>query len=677
MSVAGMLASYSSVRDAFFKYVTMLLPGNGTNGAQNNTFLDSSSNALAFTRNGNTTQGTFTPYGNNWSAYINGAEVTAGSNSAFAFGTGAYTVELWIFQSLALSAYTAGQGPCFVFCDTTGGFGFWNNVSTGITIDTRAGSTILASSTQLPVNQWNHLVAVRSGTGAGQTSIFLNGTRIANGTDTTNYTITGPLKIGGISIGGYYAVGNISNVRIVKGSAVYDPTQSTLTVPTSPLTAVSGTSLLTCQSNRLRDNSSNAFSISYSGSPAPVIQNFSPFNLSLPYIPSVNGGSGYFDGNGDNIQVTTATSAVVITGGAFTVEAWVYNTNTGGSFYEIISQDNGSSTGQTFQFRINANKLEFLYFTTSARASVVTATSTGTIPVNSWTHVAATWGGANTPIRLFINGTLDTTTANVATIYAPASISTAIGSQILASGTPGYFTGFISDARMLKGTQLYTATFTPPTAPLTAITNTALLCSFTNAGIIDNSMLNDGETVGATQISTTQSKFGGSSINFNGTTSYLNFPAKTYWVMKGDFTVECWFYVSTIQASMLFDQYTGAGAGAGDWQLYITAAGNVVWYYDNTSSINSSFTVSTGQWYHIACTRSGSSLKLFINGTQYGPTATYSGQFGQNNTMWFGAQHTGGPGYFFAGYADDIRITNGYARYTANFTVPSSAFPTS
>jgi len=48
--------------DPYFNYTTLLLPGNGTNGAQNNTFVDSSTNAFTITRNGNTTQGTFSPF---------------------------------------------------------------------------------------------------------------------------------------------------------------------------------------------------------------------------------------------------------------------------------------------------------------------------------------------------------------------------------------------------------------------------------------------------------------------------------------------------------------------------------------------------------------------------------------------------------------------------------------
>ena len=59
--------------DPYFEYVTLLLHGDGTNGAQNNTFLDSSANAFSITRNGNTTQGSFSPYGVNWSGYFQNA----------------------------------------------------------------------------------------------------------------------------------------------------------------------------------------------------------------------------------------------------------------------------------------------------------------------------------------------------------------------------------------------------------------------------------------------------------------------------------------------------------------------------------------------------------------------------------------------------------------------------
>mgnify|MGYP003349823598 CR=1 FL=1 len=66
-------ASTGGGGDPQFDYVTLLLNGDGTNGGQNNTFLDSSTNNFTITRNGNTTQGSFSPYGNLWSNYFGGS----------------------------------------------------------------------------------------------------------------------------------------------------------------------------------------------------------------------------------------------------------------------------------------------------------------------------------------------------------------------------------------------------------------------------------------------------------------------------------------------------------------------------------------------------------------------------------------------------------------------------
>lgn len=62
-----------AVGEAYFVYNSLLLSANGTNLAQNNTFLDSSASNFTVTRNGNPTQGSFSPYGNNWSNYFNGS----------------------------------------------------------------------------------------------------------------------------------------------------------------------------------------------------------------------------------------------------------------------------------------------------------------------------------------------------------------------------------------------------------------------------------------------------------------------------------------------------------------------------------------------------------------------------------------------------------------------------
>ena len=94
--------------DAQFNYVSMLLHGDGTNGAQNNTFLDSSTNNFTITRNGNTTQGSFSPYGSNWSNnFGTGNYLTLSSSISL---SSSLTVECWFNLTSAQSSYKMLSG---------------------------------------------------------------------------------------------------------------------------------------------------------------------------------------------------------------------------------------------------------------------------------------------------------------------------------------------------------------------------------------------------------------------------------------------------------------------------------------------------------------------------------------------------------------------------------------
>jgi hypothetical protein len=86
--------------------------------------------------------------------------------------------------------------------------------------------------------------------------------------------------------------------------------------------------------------------------------------------------------------------------------------------------------------------------------------------------------------------------------------------------------------------------------------------------------------------------------------------------------------------------------------------------------------MSTGQWYHVAFVRESGTLKMYFNGTVDSSTQSFSGQYGKTDTVYLGDQHAGGggaPQY----YVDDLRVTKGLARYTGNFTPPTTAHLTS
>ena len=535
----GLFSSLTTLTtDPYFKYVTMLLHGDGTNGAQNNTFLDSSTNNFTITRNGNTTQGSFSPYGSNWSNYFDGSSyLTVANNAAFNLGTGDFTIEFSVFSSGG-GRY---QSPVALYNPSTNGYcGTGIDTVTGqfyFSITNDAGTVQLFSAYYtIPgwsTNQWFNLAVTRSGT---TISWYSNGTRIGTAT-TSESLLTAPnVIVGGLTpnFNGnpvQLVTGYLSNVRIIKGTALY--TGSSYTVSTTPLTAVSGTSLLTCQSNRFIDNSTNAFTITVTGTPS--VQRFSPFSPTAAYSTSVIGGSGYFDGSGDNLSIANTANLQFGTSD-YTIEGFVYPTANDNTDKVVISKD---ASGQRSWFLGLRSSYGLAFFIGGSNQ-----TGTNAIALNSWTHFAVVRSG--TSAALFINGTrvATFTDANNYTQTAPVEIG---GNNPVFSNP---FTGFITNARLVKGTAVYSpssTTITVPTAPLTAVSNTQLLCNMTNGAIFDNAMMNNLETVGNAQISTSVVKYGTGSLAFDGSGDDLRVvnAGVTTGFGTGDFTVEFWVYANT------------------------------------------------------------------------------------------------------------------------------------
>lgn len=634
--------------DPDFEYVTMLLHGDGTNGAQNNTFIDGSTNNFTVTRNGNTTQGSLNPFGDRWSNYFDGTGdyLSIPDNAAFDFGTGDFTVEAWIYP-------TGSSTMTVVGCWLTEGSFAWivQLTSTSLTFALANNgnfSAIFTKSTTTVLNQWVHIAFTRSGTSL---RIFLNGQQVGT-TETSSQNITAntPLDIGRNTDGNQaYFTGYISNLRIVKGTALYT---AAFTPPAAPLTAITNTSLLTCQSNRFIDNSSNNFTITRNGDVS--VRPFSPFAPSAAYSTSTNGGSGYFDGTGDYLSVADNANLRLGTS-AFTIQAWIYR-NAAGATHSIVAKG-GASTGFVFQVT-STNVLRFTHGSTNVD-------TTTTIPASSWTHVAAVRTGTGTNgFQLYING-VSAATATVSTDFNQTE-TLYVGADRSAANV---MNGYISNVKYTNGTA---ETITVPTAPATATTNVALLLNFTNGGIIDNAADNVLETVGNAQISTSVKKYGTGSLAFDGTGDWLLTPDSVDLRLgTGNFTIEFWLYLSATGAAR---GVVGKGASTTGWLVSTNASNNVVFTY-GSSTITSTGTLSGSTWYHIAVVRSGTGsnqTKIYIGGTNDG-TGTVSTDFTQTEAMYVGANRTGGDA--LNGYIDDLRITKGVARYTANFTPPTSPFP--
>jgi len=642
--------------DGQFNYVTMLLHGDGTNGAQNNTFLDSSTNAFTITRNGNTTQGSFSPYGSNWSNAFNLVStpdyLDIASNAAFGMGTGDYTIESWFYCT-----DTGGYQPiidCRASSPVTGQILFRVYATGQFYFSIEGTGTVLTSPANIATNTWVHAAVVKA---SGVYTLYINGTSVATASNSVSIP-TSPVRIGNDQQNGNNFKGYLSNVRIVKGTAVYT---SNFTPSTTPLTAVSGTSLLTCQSNRFVDNSSNAFAITANGTMS--VQRFNPFGTSTAYSTSVIGGSGYFDGSGDYLTVAD-NAALDVDAGSFTMEAWVYLTDATVTS-PILAKNFGSAGG--WMFWVQSTLRLRMY---DASAGQVTATSSASLISNSWNHVAAT-RSSNT-LTVYVNGVSSGTATFTGTSTNAAVLE--IGGYGAATAVS---TGYISDARLVKGSVVYTGNFTPPTAPLTAITNTSLLTNFTNGAIFDNAMMNDLETVGNAQISTSVKKYGTGSLSFDGTGDYLTTPnSPNLNFGSGDFTIELWLYstVGTSNESVVNKGYNNAGNLS--YLLFLDA--NTLGFFasSNGTSFDIASNISMGTatqntWVHFAASRSGSSIRLFRNGTLINTVTSSATIYTGTTNLYIGSSDSGGLN--FNGYIDDLRITKGYARYTATFTPPTAA----
>lgn len=705
LRVVGKRALYSttftpSTTPLVATYDTTLLVNN------NASLIDSSASNYALTVTNSVVQSKFSAFTlyeitpASYSATLNGtnAYLSLPSSSAFAIPTSTtpFTIEAWIYPI----SFTGGA----IFTDTytasdTIPISF--HLSNGTVVDSTNGQVLTLAyysgtawtncamaNTSVSANQWQHVAAVFTGSTC---KLFLNGVDVTKTSSPTPAGSWGVLNDNGSGwlIGrrwdtsaNPYFTGSISNLRFVKGTAVYT---SNFTPPTAPLTAISGTTLLTCQSTTFIDNSSSSLSVTANGGASPKKAN--PFTDSvvgpLPYSASTYGGSGYFDGNGDYAALPAGTGFNLLTGD-FTIEAWVYPFSrvTNGAY--IISQSS-YGVGSDFAFWINSTGTLQFYMTTGGANIVV---STGTVPLNAWTHVAVSRSG--TSFKLFINGVIDgtlTSSVSITNTYTPVTI----GNSTNNSGSV-WFQGYISNLRVVKGTAVYTAPFVPPASPVTAVTNTQLLFNATNGGIIDNSLVNDIETGGAAQISTATVKYGTGSISYNGSTSYLTMLGRSgqfnyantngsgIFVAGNTFTLEFWIYPTTKVSgagylSMILGDANTTSGTALYWGIGLNSSGQAAmsWYDGASKSCSGSTVISNGTWTYIAFVVTAGVVKIYVNGTSetLTGTTTITTPSGTLGTLSSGVDRA----QYWAGFLDDLRLTNGVARYSTNFTPPIAAFP--
>ena len=643
-----------SFKAQYSNYTTVLLKAD-TTGTDNQ--VDASTNSYTITENGNVTSTAFTPHHpGGYSTYFDGSGDYLLPAITTAVGTSDFTLEGWFYPTSTASDTTifdfrssSNYGIFSIFANNT--VGYYNGFS-------NVGTT----SNTVTDNTWNHIAIVRN---SGSIKIYINGVLGSTTADTTNWTLSdtnyGAPRIGGNKGNNAWMNGYIADVRFVSGTAVYT---SAFTPPTETLTAIANTQLLTCHAPYIADGSTNGHAITVNGNTVP--KRFGPYDY-LGYTKADHGGSVYFDGTGDTLSVPSDSNFAFGTGD-FTVEGWFYQTsdNTYPSALEI--GNHLYSPGILFIVKY------------SGQATIYSGGFYGgaNTSLNQWNHIA--WVRSSGSLKIYVNGTLGSTTTFTNNLTDAATIRIASDN---AGGAYYTYTGYISNLRIVKGTAVYTSNFTPPTAPLTAITNTSLLTCTNKNDIWDASSGSLLTKVGNTTASNTQRKFlTSSSVYFDGTGDNIDISDNTdlFQFGSGDFTIEGWYKADTTSGDHYIIDFSGGTFNAGTTHFGINIyQGN--WRaggFDDKlvggvgSGVNTG--IDTTTWHHFALVHASQNLKYYIDGTQIGSTVSTTGDtFNCGSTVSIGGYHTGGL-FNWDGYLQDFRITKGLARYTSNFTPPTAEF---
>jgi hypothetical protein len=381
--------------------------------------------------------------------------------------------------------------------------------------------------------------------------------------------------------------------------------------------------------------------------------------LNSAYSTSLIGGSAYFDGTGDYLQLADSTSWDLT--GDYTIEMWMYSTATPVSttFFQI-----GDTSNYLVMYLASSTK----YITTAGSLSITASTA---LALNTWNHIALVRSGSSTNNTvLYLNGVNVGQATNNTSFAGTASNGVRIGAEYPSNY---YFNGYLSGTRLVKGTALYASNFAPPLTPPTAVTNTQLLTNFTNGAIFDNTAKNVLETASGASLSTAQVKYGTTSMAFNGSSDYVVTPSSALvsaW--GGDCTIEGWFYTTSIASTPpLWMNSTSNSDGMSGGYVY--SDGRVGMGKIGVSDLYSAVGLwSNNRWNHVAYVKAGATAYIFLNGVLVASgTATTYFETSTTKPITLGRNYQNSPNYY-TGYIQDFRITKGYARYVANFTPPTS-----
>lgn len=384
----------------------------------------------------------------------------------------------------------------------------------------------------------------------------------------------------------------------------------------------------------------------------------------------------YFDGSGDKIETGTTTDFNFGTGD-FTIECWINPSQSGSQYEGLIASDNYGGSGARWTVYQNYSNIQFWGYNSSG--SYVSTTTSSVLTVGQWHHIAVTRESGT--LKIYVNGVEEQSS----TSYSSYDFSDDTGLRLGNSYGSFSYQGYMYDARVVNGTAI-TPPSGGPTSKLTAVTNTKLLLQpdkddsswGDESGNQTLTGSGDLSTVSPTASTPYDAAAKSTAMYFDGSGDYLQTSTSSDLTFgTGDFTVEIWFYPTTVDTST---SYKGIISD----ELYSSTGGWAVSQRDdelslwikNTGGSWVSFVadgaLTANQWQHIAVSYDSSTTttRLFVDGTSV-VSGTTSGWNLTGDQIEIGRSVSGQE---ITGYLFDSRATKGTARYTSNFTAPTAPF---
>lgn len=675
--------------DPNFSNVAVLLHFDGTSGST--AFSDSGPNGLQVAASGSAAvSNAQTKFGSGALA-LNGSSAVYGQSYESSLNVNtpntSFTVECWVYLT------TTSGDPYLVTANSSGNSPRWAmQIQNGHVAFYSGGSGAPPQGTAIvPTNQWVHL-AVCYDSASGVLRTFVGGVQDYSGTGAVN-TATTPMRL---ELGAAYfnnsnfANGYIDEVRITKGVARYlanftPPTSafpdSTGAVPVDP--NFSNVALLlhgdgADNGSVFTDSSNYAHGLAIGGSPKTSTTAPKFGSASIAFAGTGNGN----DQPGATVDYLdlAADSSTALGTSDFTIETWV-KLNAIPSSYGAIFDCRPASTNGLYPALFVQNNGTLLYYTNGLN----TLSSSAALSTGVWTHVALVRRSG--VLTIYINGT-SSGTYNDSNNYVNNRM------RIGGSGYGNYLglNGNLDEFRFTPGVARYTGNFTPPTAafpdgssggdPYGSNVSLLLHCDGSNGSNVFVDSSSYAQTVlanGAVSISTTGAKFGsGCCVTTGVYADYLSVANGAQFDFgNGDFTVEGWLQLTSVgtNGAAFIGRWGGAPSNMADWLIYLDTSNRLIIYLNGQPLATAGSPVPTdGNYHHIAMVRSGNTVTMYMDGvsvcsSNFTASVQYSPSKPVRTHVW---DDTNGR---LNGKIDEIRITKGVARYTGNFTPPSSAFP--